>query len=427
MRKKDLYGMSSFQVMLSIRRGVFYTFLTLFMLEVLQRTFTEAMLVMALPMLANAITQPTIWGPLSDKIGKRKIFIALGEGIAGVAYILISPPVWEVLVGTSIYFAKMAYAYTLVFGLTILESIWSMSNVGWSALIADLTLPAERGNVMGKLNSIGAVGRIAGVFIGGILYDYPVKGGGFSYLFFLSSLIMFSSALLVIFVVDERKITFSNVEYGTEANTTTDDALIDRRVFYSFLLALSVLLIGLANINRILNYYLRLALLASSIDMSIISNVSSITQLIANPLVGKLSDVKGRKTILQIGFIVGTLLPLLYILPNTILLLIPVSILSGFVRAIIMTVSYAYVAEVIPESLRGRYFGQYNMMRTLSFGVFPILTAGIFTDLLTSIFISAGLNSVEAQVTSMIFVFYESSVLGLIGLLLFQVHKSIKK
>ena len=354
---------------------------------------------MALPMLANAITQPTIWGPLSDKVGKRKIFIALGEGTAGFAYLLISPPIWSLITGTSIYLAKALYAYTLVIGLTLLESVWSMSNVGWSALIADLTLPSERGNIMGQLNSIGAVGRIAGVFLGGLLYDYPSKGEGFSYLFFLSSLIMFSSAILILVIVEERKINYtSDIECKRVNKIIENNSQINKKIFYSFLLALSILLVGLANVNRVLNYYLRLALLASSLDMSIISNTSSITQLVANPIVGKLSDVRGRKNILQIGFIIGAILPLLYIFPNTILLLIPVSVLNGFVRAIIMTVSYAYVAELIPEELRGRYFGQYNMIRTLSFGVIPIITAGVFTDTWTGILVAAGMNNLEAQI-----------------------------
>jgi len=60
---------------------------------------------------------------------KRKNFISLGKTIAGIAYILISPPVWSMITGFEIYVFKVLYAYALIAGLTLLESVWLMSNV----------------------------------------------------------------------------------------------------------------------------------------------------------------------------------------------------------------------------------------------------------------------------------------------------------
>ncbi len=409
--------------MVAVRRGLFYAFLTLFMLEVLKRSFTEAMLVMTLPMLANSMAQPTIWGPLSDKIGKRKPFIVIGETIAGIFYILLSPYAWSLFTGQDILKVPSLYSYFLIVGLTILESIWSMSNVAWSALLADLTTKDTRGIVVGQLYSVGAVGRIFGVFLGGLLYDYPTKAAGFPYLFYISAIIMFGSAMIILVAIDEK----TEVALRTRKEKKFVHVNFEnKKIFYVFLLAIALTTIGSASIFRILNYYLRLALLATSLEMSIISNVSSITQLFANPIIGRISDKRGRVPVLEIGFSLSILVPILYTIPRQIIWLIPVSILVGINRVILTGIAYSYIADIVPEVARGRYLGQYNMIRTLSFGVIPILTAGILPDIWKKSLVSIGYTSSEAEILIMTYIFYLASFLALLGFMIFELHKRIK-
>ena len=414
MERRNFVGLSSFQFMVGARRGLFYGFLTLYMLEFLQRSFTEAMLIMALPLLANSLTQPFLWGPLSDKIGRRKIFIATGEAIAGFAYIILSPLIWEFLTGLSVLRNKAEYAYFLIFGLTILESLWSMSNVGWSALLADLTTKEERGTIAGQLNSMEAVGRIVGVFLGGIIYDYPYRAGGFKYLFYVSSIIMFVSAIIILTMVKERRIS-RDLQSLNEKKLVEYDSM---RWFYIFLIPLMLTFTALASIRRIMTYYLRLALTATSFEMSLVINTASLTQLLANPIVGKLSDKYGRLPILKFGFLLSAIACILFTMPKNLLLLLPISMFMGVSRAILFTSSYAYVADRIPEEFRGRYFGRYNMANTISFGVVPIITAGILSDTLMRIYLKEGASILEAQELAMINVFYLSSILSLIGLII---------
>lgn len=420
MRRIEKFGLSSYQFMAMTRRGVFYTFLILYMLEVLNRSFTEATLVMALPLMANSITQTLIWGPLSDKFRVRRLLIVIGESIAGVAYILLSPPIWEFLTGISHYQAKDLYALTIILGLTFLESFWSMSNVGWSALIADLTKPSERGSIMGQLNSVGSIGSIIGVFVGGFLYDYPAKAQGFHYLFFISSAIMFSSAAILLVTVKEPKVASSmnvTLKKSDVVNTTGDFPL--KHIFYWYLVSIFFVMAATASIYRLLAYYIRIALLATSFEISIIRNTSSIVNFVANPIIGTISDKKGRRNVLLAGFIAISFVPFLYTLPTNIVEMILVSILSGITGVILSTVSYAFIAEIIPEESRGRYFGQYNTAFTLSFGVTPILISGLLTDFLTMNFLRVVKSLEDAQMLAITYVFYFSSVMCVIGLLIF--------
>jgi hypothetical protein len=61
-RTKVQVGLASFQFMVNGRRAIFYTFLTLFMVESLGANFIEVGLVITLPMFVNSTMQGLVWG-----------------------------------------------------------------------------------------------------------------------------------------------------------------------------------------------------------------------------------------------------------------------------------------------------------------------------------------------------------------------------
>ena len=167
------------------RRGMFYTYLSIYFRSFLLLSVTETTLYATLPMIMSVIFQIFVWGPLSDKLQRRRTLIILGEVLAGIGTILV----WLVHYGIS---NLVLAGYVIIIGLSIIEIFWSMSNIAWSALISDLYPSSERSKVMGRLTSLGGIGRIFGISIGGILYNY---GFGFrdGPLFIVASLVMFIS------------------------------------------------------------------------------------------------------------------------------------------------------------------------------------------------------------------------------------------
>ena len=127
------------------------------------------------------------------------------------------------------------------------------------------------------------------------------------------------------------------------------------------------------------------------------------------------------------GFLLGIILPVLYTLPSELIWLIPISMLNGVLQVISMTIAYAYVADIIPENARGKYFGQYNMVRSISFGVIPIITAGTLPDIWGRNLLNMGYSSLQAKVTAMIWAFYLASIISLIGLVMFIIHRGIAR
>ena len=174
------------------RRGLFYTYLSIYFRDFLGLSVTETTLYATLPMIMSVIFQNFVWGPISDKFQRRRTLIILGEILAGFGTILV----WFIHYSFTNLFVA---GYVIIFGLAIIEIFWSMSNIGWSALISDLYPSLHRSKIMGQLTSIGGIGRMVGITIGGLLFDY---GFGFrnGRLFAISSFVMFVSTLPMLFI-----------------------------------------------------------------------------------------------------------------------------------------------------------------------------------------------------------------------------------
>ena len=94
----------------------------------------------------------------------------------------------------------------MIIGLSIIELFWSSSNIGWSAIISDLYPSRERSSIQGNLAALGGLGRIGGVYIGGLLYDgfpnFIYEGWGFreGYLFWIAAIVMIISTIPMFFI-----------------------------------------------------------------------------------------------------------------------------------------------------------------------------------------------------------------------------------
>ena len=156
--KNPFFGLSSFQILAMFRRGLFYTYLSIYLRNFLNLSVTETTLYATLPMIMSVIFQNFVWGPLSDKFQKRRTFIISGEIIAGIGTILV----WLIHHSFTDYYLA---GYVIIIGLSCVEIFWSMSNIGWSALISDLYPSLDRSKIMGRLTSIGGLGRMIGIFL----------------------------------------------------------------------------------------------------------------------------------------------------------------------------------------------------------------------------------------------------------------------
>lgn len=395
--------------MVNARRAIFYTFLTLFMAEVLGANFIQLGLVITLPMIANATMQAFVWGRVSDRIHRRRLLIVIGESFAGICYLIIwtNVTIWSIIIG-----------------LTIIEAIWSMSNTGWSALFADLSLPNERSTIMGRINSFGIIGRIVGATVMGFIYDFPSPGAGFSWAFPLAAGVMFSSVFTLVALVPEVRHQNTPEVLDHETHSTREKPSWRSKYPRNYLIFLGIwgfITVGWVCYLSLFTFFLRLNLNLNSIEISLVRNVNSAVGLIAAPAAGFLGDRIGRKPVIIGALIVQAITTLFYGFVNTLLGMLVVNSINGVVRPTIFTIGYALAADMIPEAQRGELFGVYNAVWTISFGSSPTAVGGVYATWRQNHYLSLDFPFQVAQLQAIIDTFYLSSGLVLVGVVLFGI------
>src|SRR3972149_6124722 len=164
-KKSTLLGLWSFQFLTMMRRGVFYSFMYIYLFSLLGNVTTTAALG-TLTMLMSAVGQNLLWGKISDRYRLRAQLIVIGEIAAGFAYVVVFI-IHKFFIDAE---SNVVAGFALIIGLAILEFFWSMSDVGWAALVTDITTAGTRGGFVGAVNFVMSIGRMTGILMAGFLY-----------------------------------------------------------------------------------------------------------------------------------------------------------------------------------------------------------------------------------------------------------------
>ena len=373
--RSTFLGLSSFQLLAMFRRGMFYTYLSIYMRDFLLLSVTETTLYATLPMLMSVIFQNFVWGPLSDKFQKRRTFIILGEILAGVGTLIV----WFV---HSIVSNLLIAGYVIIVGLMCIEAFWSMSNISWSALISDIYPSKDRSKIMGQLTSVGGFGRIIGISLGGLLYN---NGFGFrdGPLFIVAALVMFMSSIPMIFTPEGGIKDIGKVEVENDENTSQNFNY--RTIFIVFIISLMFINFGRNSIATIYSQYLILdypGFAVDSILLSYIANTRSVAVLTIGFLAGTLSKKFGhaRTLILGVGLAIFALVTTG--LTDNLILIFVGSFFMGTAEVIIFAASYVIASNLIPSKRRAKLFGVYNTTFFLSWGLAGTFISGPLIDFL---------------------------------------------
>lgn len=385
------------------RRGLFYTFLSIYLKEFLNLSVWETTLYATLPMVMSVIFQNFVWGPISDKIQRRRTLIISGEILAGIGTFII----WAI--HFSIDNFRVA-GYVIIIGLSFVEMFWSMSNIGWSALISDLYPSEKRSKIMGQLTSLGGLGRIFGIFSGGLLYN---AGFGFRYgpLFFVASSVMLISSIPMLFVPEGGIDTgLYEEEINSYNNHKTGKILF---IFAIFIIALIFINFGRNSIAVPYSQYLSLdsGFNVNSVLLSFIANTRSVAVMIIGFIAGILSKKLGHSRTLILGTSIGIIALIITAITMHLELIFLGGFLIGAAEVIIYASSYAIASDLIPAKLRGKLFAIYNTTFFLSWGLASTLISGPLIDIL----IIDGKSEVFAYQMA----FLIGALLCLIGLIIF--------
>jgi MFS family permease len=332
-------------------------------------------------MIANALTQSFLWGNLLDKYRKPTEFVVVGEFLAGVRHIFMVLGYMFFLGLNQLVIA----GYVIIFSLGGIEIFWSMSNVGWSALISELTAVDERKKLMGQFSIIGGFGGIGGAILGGFLYD---EGVGFASgsIFNIAAIVMIFSSFIVYFSVRLRKDEDLQESDGESSKKQSlSDLPSQLRIGYLiFIVALVFINFGRNSIAIITALFIEdpTGFNATGVEIAIYSNVRSIAAMLAGLIVGSVVAKADDNRVMFIGGVLAIIGISWLIVAPTFTLALLASFLRGASEVIINASSYSIVAKMAPEEYRGRLFAYYNTTFFLSWGIAATFIAGPIADIL---------------------------------------------
>ena len=417
-RKYVFLNLGLFQFLCFVRRGIFYTFMINYLFDLMQ-TVTSTTLLGTFNMVSSALGQNLLWGKISDRYRLRAKLIIAGESIAAATYLIVFL-IHKSLLNVQ---ANFAAGVSLIVGLSFLEFFWSMSDVGWAALLTDMTTTKTRGGIVGTLNFIASLGRMIGISFAGFLYN---NGEGFR-----QGTIFY---IVIVMLVASATIMWITSMFTEKANIKTKEAIAENekietsvksensQIYKWFLLSLIIIVIGTSCINQVFLLFIKLSdgLNVSDPEMSLILTAWTLGGMLTSLLSGWLADRIGRASVLFTGLVLATITPSLYHLASNVLGMAIIYGLNGIGFWTIQTVGFAFAGDIIPENERGRLFSRYNTVMALGWGPAGFLVGGPLADVQTKIF---GLTPYVAYVNT----FYASSILAASGTVLFALKVASQK
>jgi MFS family permease len=381
-------GISSFQALAMFRRGLFYAFLSVYLRYYLGLSVTETTLFATLPMIANILSQTFLWGRFSDRRQLRRTLILWGEGCGAVGTVLI----WaaHILMPT-----PHGSGYAIIIGLTVVEIFWSMSNIGWSALISDLYPEQKRNAILGYLTSFGGMGRLVGIWIGGLLYDglgRMYDGWGFQ----SGALFFIPAAVMLLSMIPLMALPEGGVRSSTKPSTDCDKACqaASVRLFWMFLAAMVFINFGRNGVVIIQAQYLFLesGFNVSGRMLAYIYNTESAAIIVFGLLAGRIGKRIGDGPAICMGAVIAMVYLFIFSFTNDLKMIFLASLFRGMADVIIIAASYAFASRLIPAYRRARLFSLFNATLFLSWGVSGTLIAGPIVDIM----LHNGINPVIA-------------------------------
>ncbi|HPE36436.1 MAG TPA: MFS transporter [Spirochaetales bacterium] len=374
------FGLSTFQALAMFRRGIFYSFLGIYLRSYLGLSVTETTLFETIPMVGNILFQTFVWGRLTDRFQLRRSFVIAGELAAGLGHVVM----FILHAGQA---DPRAAGWVVIWGLTIIEVFWSMSNIGWSAFISDVYSPVERNAIQGKLASIGGLGRIIGALAGGALYDglgkaYPGWGYKEGGIFLLAAAVMVVSVIPMFFLPEGGIQKSGQGQSGKNSDAGASGTSGHMRVFAVFLVAMVLINSGVNSLAAIRGQYLDLreGFAASATQISLISNIESLALILVGLSIGALGKRIGVQALMVLGAAFGVLYLLAYTVAPGLWMIYPASLMRGLSDGFLAASSYAFASVLIPPEKRGRYFAAYNATFMLSWGTSATLVTGPVID-----------------------------------------------
>jgi MFS family permease len=285
--------------------------------------------------IASAVFSP-IWGYAADKFGRKPMLLRASLGMA-------------IVIG-SMGFAQNVYQ---LIGLRLLQGVITGYSTACLTLIATQTDKEHVGWALGVLSTAAVTGSLLGPLLGGYLDEIL----GLKFAFFLTGglmLVAFIATLLFVkeeFVTGEKK-TLSMKEVWKQL---PDSGLIVSMFVTSFVFQLAYY-----TIEPIITVYIT-EISTNTAHIALISGIafsaSGLANIMAAPVLGKLSDKIGPHKVILTALIAAGILFIPQAFVRNPWQLVGLRFLLGFATAGLAPSISTLLKKITPDALTGRIFG----------------------------------------------------------------------
>ncbi|MCG8685578.1 MAG: MFS transporter [Desulfobacterales bacterium] len=153
---------------------------------------------------------------------------------------------------------------------------------------------------------------------------------------------------------------------------------MNRQIFLTLYAILFIGAFSMGMVVPLLSGYAH-ALGGTPFSIGIVFGIASICMMACHPMVGRLSDQKGRKPFIALGLFIGVFTSLGFMAANSILLLIGVRACQGMGGSMVGPVSQAYAGQMTQKGREAFAMGSLNTAGWVGFGLGPVC-AGVIKD-----------------------------------------------
>jgi MFS family permease len=170
------------------------------------------------------------------------------------------------------------------------------------------------------------------------------------------------------------------VDGGTKLTNNNDICNRENyRIFSSLYGAVFTTMIGIGIVIPLLPGYAQ-NLGASGIYIGLIFSSFALSRALFMPVFGRLSDNRGRRALIIAGLCGFVILSVLYIIADSLTILIIIRFLHGIMSAMVFPIALAYIGDISPSGHEGRFMGSFTSSMYLGLGIGPLI-GGVVTDM----------------------------------------------
>ena len=151
-----------------------------------------------------------------------------------------------------------------------------------------------------------------------------------------------------------------------------------RRIYNVLFISVFATMLGLGIVSPLLPIYAE-NLGATGIWLGVIFSAFALSRSVFMPIIGRISDRRGRKWIILTGMSAYAALSLAYLIAGSVYSLTAVRFAHGLASAMVVPIAMAYIADLSEKGKEGSHMGNFSISMFLGMGVGPLL-GGFLND-----------------------------------------------